>query len=68
MAPEVARSLPYSLSSDIWSLGILIYELCTLTPLIEASTMESLRMKVRFLLTTTRACISLGVRILNVCV
>ena len=47
MAPEVLLGIPYTISSDIWSLGILIYELCTLTPLIQANTMESLLTKVR---------------------
>jgi hypothetical protein len=32
MSPEVCSSERYSMASDIWSLGCLIYELCTLSP------------------------------------
>mmetsp|Transcript_29807 Transcript_29807/g.56196 ORF Transcript_29807/g.56196 Transcript_29807/m.56196 type:complete len:164 (-) Transcript_29807:229-720(-) len=42
MAPEVLTQKPYDLSSDIWSLGVLIYELCTLQPLFQASSVNSL--------------------------
>lgn len=28
MAPEIISNLPYSYSADIWSLGILMFELC----------------------------------------
>ena len=30
MAPEACQSMPYTSKSDIWALGIVIYELCTL--------------------------------------
>ncbi|KAL0208880.1 hypothetical protein P9112_011467 [Eukaryota sp. TZLM1-RC] len=29
LSPEVAQGKPYSYSSDLWSLGILLFELCT---------------------------------------
>jgi NIMA (never in mitosis gene a)-related kinase len=32
MSPEVCSNERYSMASDIWSLGCLIYELCTLNP------------------------------------
>jgi NIMA (never in mitosis gene a)-related kinase 2 len=32
MSPEVCGNERYSVASDIWSLGCLIYELCTLSP------------------------------------
>lgn len=30
MSPEVCQNKPYTLKSDIWALGCLLYELCTL--------------------------------------
>lgn len=45
MAPEVLRNEPYSLSSDVWSLGHLIYELCTLKSMYNPSTFQSLMEK-----------------------
>ena len=30
LSPEVCRNMPYSFKSDIWALGIVIHELCTL--------------------------------------
>jgi len=30
MSPELCQSKPYSYSSDVWALGCILYELCTL--------------------------------------
>ena len=30
MSPEVCQSKPYNYTSDVWSLGCILYELCTL--------------------------------------
>jgi NIMA (never in mitosis gene a)-related kinase len=32
MSPEIWSNRPYNASSDIWSLGCLMYELCALRP------------------------------------
>ena len=32
MSPEVWSEQPYNAKSDVWSLGCILYELCTLTP------------------------------------
>ncbi|ORX97149.1 kinase-like protein [Basidiobolus meristosporus CBS 931.73] len=38
MAPELLRKQPYSEKVDIWALGLLLYELCTLETLFELPT------------------------------
>ena len=30
MSPEICQSKPYNYTSDVWSLGCILYELCTL--------------------------------------
>ena len=30
MSPEVCQSKPYTYTSDVWALGCILYELCTL--------------------------------------
>lgn len=30
MSPEICLNKPYSFETDIWSLGCILYELCTL--------------------------------------
>jgi serine/threonine protein kinase len=46
VAPEVWRNRPYNASCDIWSLGCLLYELCTFRPPFEADSMEGLARKI----------------------
>lgn len=38
MSPEICSAQPYTLKSDIWSLGCIIYELCTHEPPFNAKT------------------------------
>lgn len=42
MSPEIIRGTKYNRKSDIWSLGCLIYELCSLVPPFNGRHMESL--------------------------
>ena len=46
VAPEVWRNKPYNSKCDMWSLGCLLYELCTYRPPFEAESMEGLARKV----------------------
>jgi len=46
-SPEVWRDEPYDSKSDIWSLGCLIYEVCSLFPPFRAKDMEGLYKRVQ---------------------
>jgi NIMA (never in mitosis gene a)-related kinase len=45
-SPEVWRDEPYTIKSDIWSLGCVLYEMITLRPPFMADDMQSLFRKV----------------------
>jgi NIMA (never in mitosis gene a)-related kinase 1/4/5 len=45
-SPEVWRDKPYTYSSDIWSLGCVLYEMCCLDPPFRAADMSSLYKKI----------------------
>ena len=46
LSPEIIEGRPYSFKSDIWSLGVLLYELCALRPPFEGSSMHFLSMQI----------------------
>ena len=39
MAPEVLKGIPYDSKADMWSIGVILYELITLNKPFEAETL-----------------------------
>ena len=46
LSPEIINDKPYDYKSDIWSLGILLYEMCALKMPFEGNNMPQLYMKI----------------------
>eukprot|EP00112_Aurelia_sp_Birch-Aquarium-sp1_P016335 Seg3695.3 transcript_id=Seg3695.3/GoldUCD/mRNA.D3Y31 product="Serine/threonine-protein kinase Nek1" protein_id=Seg3695.3/GoldUCD/D3Y31 len=46
LSPEVCQDLPYSSKADIWALGCMLYEMCTLQYAFEAMSLLSLYFKI----------------------
>ena len=46
MSPEACQSAPYTSKSDVWSLGIILYELCTLKHAFTADNLLGLVFKI----------------------
>ncbi|CAG9323137.1 unnamed protein product [Blepharisma stoltei] len=46
LSPEIIESKPYNFKSDIWSLGVLLYELCALKPPFDGSSLHMLALKI----------------------
>lgn len=46
LSPEIIENKPYSFNSDIWSLGVLLYEMCTLRPPFDANSLHELASKI----------------------
>lgn len=42
LSPEIINGIPYSFKSDVWSLGIVLYEMCTLRPPFSGNNLNSL--------------------------
>ncbi|XP_068599346.1 LOW QUALITY PROTEIN: serine/threonine-protein kinase Nek1 [Brachionichthys hirsutus] len=46
LSPEICESKPYNNKSDIWALGCVLYEMCTLKHAFEAGNMKNLVLKI----------------------
>ena len=46
LSPEIIDHKPYDFASDIWSLGIILYELCSLKPPFRADSLPALGLKI----------------------
>jgi NIMA (never in mitosis gene a)-related kinase 1/4/5 len=46
LSPEIVENRPYSFKSDIWSLGVLLYELCTLKPPFDGTSIRHLGLNI----------------------
>jgi NIMA (never in mitosis gene a)-related kinase len=46
LSPEIIENKPYSFKSDIWSMGVLLYELCALSPPFNANSLQMLALKI----------------------
>lgn len=46
LSPEIIESQPYSFKSDIWSLGVLLYEMCALCPPFNATSLHQLAQRI----------------------
>lgn len=46
LSPEIIERRPYSFKSDIWSLGVILYELCALKPPFDGDSLHFLCMRI----------------------
>ena len=46
LSPEICNGVPYDEKTDIWSLGCIFYEMCTLTPAFSGNNMGNVVMKI----------------------
>jgi len=46
ISPEIVQNKPYSLATDIWSLGVILYEMCALKPPFDGKSLSFLCMKI----------------------
>lgn len=46
LSPEIVQSQPYSFSTDVWSMGVMLYELCMQKPPFDGQSLQMLSMKI----------------------
>ena len=46
LSPEILKGQSYSFASDIWALGVILYEMCALVPPFQAESLSFLALKI----------------------
>lgn len=46
LSPEMINNIPYSFKSDIWSIGVVLYELCSLKPPFSGENLNNLALNI----------------------
>lgn len=46
LSPEIIENVPYSFKSDMWSLGVLLYEMCALRPPFNGASLHVLALQI----------------------
>ena len=46
LSPEIVQSQPYTFSTDVWSMGVMLYEMMALKPPFDAPSLHLLSMKI----------------------
>jgi NIMA (never in mitosis gene a)-related kinase 1/4/5 len=46
LSPEIIENKPYAFQSDVWSLGVLLYEMCALCPPFNAGSLHELAKRI----------------------
>ena len=46
LSPEIIENKPYNFASDVWSLGVVLYEMCALKPPFNAENLKYLALKI----------------------
>jgi NIMA (never in mitosis gene a)-related kinase len=46
LSPEIIQNKPYDFKSDMWSMGVLLYEMCALKPPFNGSNIHMLAMQI----------------------
>ena len=46
LSPEIVQNKPYNFKSDVWALGVLLYELCALKPPFDGTSLQMLGMRI----------------------
>lgn len=46
LSPEIVENRPYNFMSDVWSLGVLLYEMMTLKPPFDGQSLHHLALKI----------------------